>query len=246
MNFNKMNISAFAKLCGVTPRAIKHYESMGLLRPAFTEENGYRVYTLSQVDRISSILLLRDHGFSLAEIKELLSRGELSELKDQLELQLDIIRRKKAELDARSRNIKVTYSHIKNAMKYGDSVFCEEISPCRIKLISPHEMSNTFEGAALISYATNGFQSGAVFEPEKFRFQGQYIIVKEGGELLTGRRICLYSRNEPSHAHGDMHRLLDEFRTRSGRKPGNIYTDAVIDELSENRGLMLYYIMLPE
>ena len=60
MNFQTMNISTFAKLCGVTPRTLKHYENYGLLRPAAVGENGYRTYTLSQVDRVSAILLLRD------------------------------------------------------------------------------------------------------------------------------------------------------------------------------------------
>lgn len=61
----------------MTPRTLKHYEDCGQLRPATVGENGYRTYTLSQVDRVSAILLLRDHGFSLAEIRELLSHGDL-------------------------------------------------------------------------------------------------------------------------------------------------------------------------
>ena len=32
----------FAKLCGVTPRTLKYYETRGLIRPALVGENGYR------------------------------------------------------------------------------------------------------------------------------------------------------------------------------------------------------------
>ena len=43
-------VNEFVKLCGVTPRTLKYYETHGLLRPALVGENGYRYYSLSQID----------------------------------------------------------------------------------------------------------------------------------------------------------------------------------------------------
>ena len=121
MNFQTMNISAFAKLCG-------------LLRPAAVGENGYREYTLSQVDRVSAILLLR----------------------------------------------------------------------------------------------------------------GTYQTDAAGDLLLSGRRLCVYSRAMPPDWKTAMRSLLDAVAERTTAKPDFVYSETVIDEFSLGDGLMFYYLFLPE
>ncbi len=36
----------FARLAGVTKHTLFHYDNIGLFQPEFTDENGYRYYTL--------------------------------------------------------------------------------------------------------------------------------------------------------------------------------------------------------
>ncbi len=58
---------------GLTPRSIRYYEEMGLLRPAARSQGDYRLYDASDLERLRSIRELRDDaGFSLAEIGVLL------------------------------------------------------------------------------------------------------------------------------------------------------------------------------
>ena len=73
-------ITDFAKMCGVTPRTLKYYEERGLLAPAQIGENSYRYYSLAQIDEVSAILLFRDYGFSLEEIRAIMEQDDLVEL----------------------------------------------------------------------------------------------------------------------------------------------------------------------
>ena len=58
---------------GLTPRAIRYYEELGLLAPAARSEGAYRLYDAEDLDRLRFIRGLRDDaGFSLAEIGQLL------------------------------------------------------------------------------------------------------------------------------------------------------------------------------
>ncbi|HEV2845161.1 MAG TPA: MerR family transcriptional regulator, partial [Thermoanaerobaculia bacterium] len=67
-------VGELAKRTGVSVRTLHHYDSLGLLSPSHRSESGYRLYTGSDVQRLQQILSLRTLGFSLDEIKELLSR----------------------------------------------------------------------------------------------------------------------------------------------------------------------------
>ncbi len=67
-----LRIQEAARLVGLTPRAIRHYEDMGLLRPG-RSDGAYRLYTPADVDRLLTIRSLRDDaGFSVTDIAELL------------------------------------------------------------------------------------------------------------------------------------------------------------------------------
>jgi DNA-binding transcriptional MerR regulator len=69
-----LRIGDFARLGGVTVRALRHYEAEGLLAPAHVDEaTGYRSYRFEQLSALDRILALRDLGFSLADVRQLLS-----------------------------------------------------------------------------------------------------------------------------------------------------------------------------
>ena len=73
-------IGAVAEEIGLTPRAIRYYEELGLLRPAVRVKGANRLYDLADVERLRRIKLLREVvGFSLAEIAELLDTEDMRE-----------------------------------------------------------------------------------------------------------------------------------------------------------------------
>jgi DNA-binding transcriptional MerR regulator len=62
-----MRITEFAKGCGVTAHALRHYERLGLLLPTRLE-SGYRDYTDAMRRELVFITMSRKVGFSLDEI----------------------------------------------------------------------------------------------------------------------------------------------------------------------------------
>jgi MerR family transcriptional regulator, repressor of the yfmOP operon len=68
-----LRIQEVAAETGLTTRAIRYYEEMGLLEPAARSEGDYRLYDPSDLERLRYIRSLRDDaGFSLAQIGQLL------------------------------------------------------------------------------------------------------------------------------------------------------------------------------
>lgn len=66
-------IGEFSKMVRVSARMLRYYEKCGLLVPAETDAfTGYRMYSAAQISTLSRIVQLRDMGFGVEEINELL------------------------------------------------------------------------------------------------------------------------------------------------------------------------------
>jgi DNA-binding transcriptional MerR regulator len=73
-----LTIGAFARLGGVSVRTVRHYEQVGVLKPAETDPTtGYRFYRARQLARLHRIQALKDLGLSLQQLAPLLD-DELS------------------------------------------------------------------------------------------------------------------------------------------------------------------------
>lgn len=66
-------ISDFSKLSQVSMRTLRYYDEIGLLKPVQVDHaTGYRSYSVEQLSRLNRILELKDMGFELAQIVQLL------------------------------------------------------------------------------------------------------------------------------------------------------------------------------
>jgi DNA-binding transcriptional MerR regulator len=75
-----MRIGEIAAFFGVSVKAMRVYERMGILKPVKVDERtGYRYYSVDQVKQLDALLELRRLGFSLAEIRQLLASGMTSD-----------------------------------------------------------------------------------------------------------------------------------------------------------------------
>ncbi len=78
----KMHIKEFAKLTGVSVRTLHYYDEIGLLKPAFVDEqNGYRFYDENSFSRMQEILFYRELDFELKSISEILSSPDYDKQK---------------------------------------------------------------------------------------------------------------------------------------------------------------------
>jgi DNA-binding transcriptional MerR regulator len=125
----RLRIGQVAELTGTTPRTIRYYEELGLLAPASGREPGtHRSYDQTDVERLQEVLRLRRVlGLSLDELRELSAeeaaraarrrewdagvedpvrrREILEEAARYAELQLELLRRRRDELDELEREL---------------------------------------------------------------------------------------------------------------------------------------------
>lgn len=86
-----LRIGEFSRLARVSVKALRHYDRVGLLKPARTDGwTGYRYYSSEQLPRLNAILALKELGFSLEQIRALLDEGSsLARVRAMLEARRD-------------------------------------------------------------------------------------------------------------------------------------------------------------
>jgi DNA-binding transcriptional MerR regulator len=88
-------IGEFSSLSQVPIRTLRYYDQIGLLIPAHVERSGYRCYAADQLEQLNRILVYKDLGLSLREIRMLLAeRASADDIRE-------LVRRKRAELENR-------------------------------------------------------------------------------------------------------------------------------------------------
>lgn len=108
-------VKAVSDLAGISIRTLHHYDEIGLLKPAQVTASGYRLYTKEDLERLQQVLFFRELGFSLQEIKEIMSRPDFDRkqallnhrqlLLDRLERLRRLIQSVDRTLDAMERGI---------------------------------------------------------------------------------------------------------------------------------------------
>ena len=82
------SIGDFASYGRVSVRMLRHYDAIGLLRPAHVDQaTGYRSYAAQQLSRLNRIVALKDLGFSLQQVQSILDdKVSVEELRGMLRL----------------------------------------------------------------------------------------------------------------------------------------------------------------
>jgi MerR family transcriptional regulator, Zn(II)-responsive regulator of zntA len=73
---NYLTIGKASKLLKVNPRTLRFYEQIGLVRPSSRSENGYRLYSPHDVEKIMFVRRAKKFGLTLDEIGSVLSLTE--------------------------------------------------------------------------------------------------------------------------------------------------------------------------
>ena len=162
-----LKIGDFSRLGQVSIDTLRHYDNMGLLKPAEVDSStGYRYYAYQQLGRLHRILALKDMGLSLEQIAPMLE-GEVSpeELKGMLKLKraeieenIDTENERLSRVEARLKQIEVE-SHLTH------DVILKNVRPQLVaslrKFIPSHETSITLYNE-LLEYV-------APYDPRQWR-----------------------------------------------------------------------------
>lgn len=82
-------IGEFSKITQVSVRMLRYYDENNLLKPAAIDSiTGYRQYLAGQIDDLNRIVFLRDMGFGVKEIREMVQNPDTDKIKKYLEAQL--------------------------------------------------------------------------------------------------------------------------------------------------------------
>lgn len=139
-----LKIGDFARQANVTVKTLRFYAREGLLAPVYIDRyNGYRYYTCDQLPTLNRILALKDLGFSLAQIRQLLCdtitpeelRGMLrmkqAELQQSVERETQRLERVEQRLELIERE---------GASSLTDIVICRDVTPATGKPNKEFEM----------------------------------------------------------------------------------------------------------
>jgi DNA-binding transcriptional MerR regulator len=134
-----LRIQEVAAETGLTSRAIRYYEEMGLLEPAARSDGAYRLFDESDLERLRFIKELRDDaGFPLAQIGQLLEdetarernrerfratrdaaerRAIIVEARERVERQVETLKAKRERLDAMIAEAERRRQHLDDHLK---------------------------------------------------------------------------------------------------------------------------------
>lgn len=141
-----LSIGEFSNICKVSTKTLRYYAEIGLILPyEINPENGYRYYSIEQLETMLFINRLKSYNFSLEEIKTILESEEL--LDEKLYLTLT---KKKKEIEKQVQTFKKTLDQLndditnlkqgKSIMSYLDHIDIQLVEVSKMHLLSFRKM----------------------------------------------------------------------------------------------------------
>ena len=129
------SIGEFARHGRVSVRMLRHYDAIGLIRPACVDAaTGYRFYQASQLDELNRVIALKDLGFTLQQVQAILEekvsaaelRGMLRLRRAEIQATIDAETTRLARVEARLLTIE------DGARVPADGVVVKRLAPVRV------------------------------------------------------------------------------------------------------------------
>jgi len=242
-------IGDFARHGQVSVRMLRHYDAVGLLRPAHVDpRSGYRFYTADQLARLNRVIALKELGFTLEQVGAILDeeigaeelRGMLRLRQAELEAALEQARARLAQVGARLRAIeregrmsvqdvvvkRIPAVRIAELSGTAGSFGPEDIGP----VIGPlyEELCARLEAAGV-----SGFGPGVAYYEDAGRGDGS-VVVHAGmtvpeGTAVEGVRVHVLPGIEEAATivhRGSMDAVLPTVQTLAGWIGANGYRSA--------------------
>lgn len=179
MNQNLFPIGQLSKISGITIKALRFYEKIGLIKPAYTDPaTKYRYYSTDQFIHLDIIKAARDIQMSLKDVKAILDRKDNGVLLDYLERQKQSAQKKIAQLNKTVMMTEAVQSAIQRSMEsvLNGDVYYKGIPE---RLIITKKLGETLdEATVLVEYSTfykliddngliNTYETGMLFAPDE-------------------------------------------------------------------------------
>lgn len=129
----------FAELVGVSKHTLFFYDEKGLFKPAYIKENGYRYYSLKQVETFSVISALKEIGVPLENIKEFLDARSPEHFSQLLKKETDTLEAKIDRLSQLQRAMVEKKRVTDDTLAWNSTSYTIENLPTRHMLITKIE-----------------------------------------------------------------------------------------------------------
>ena len=184
-----LRIGDFSRLAQVSIVTLRHYDDVGLIKPAHIDRfTDYRYYTLDQLPRLNRILALKDLGFSLEQIVRLLNDNiPVEQMKGMLRLRQGDIERQIAEEQIKLVRIATRLRQIEN-----------ENNPVRYDV--------AVKSLEALSIASTRHMIPNLFEMGRYRcaaYDRIYNTLTEHKIKSTGTEMALYHNHEYTETNID-------------------------------------------
>ncbi|MGD0031150.1 MerR family transcriptional regulator [Paenibacillus illinoisensis] len=259
-----LSTGQFANLMGISKDTLFHYDRLGILSPVYKAENGYRYYSLNQMDVLKVISILKDLDVPLKEIKDYLDKrspAELITLLDKEEARLDTkieyLQKMKTIISEKKRTTKV-------ATRVNPNVFAiEEINEESLVITDAEPYSNVnsiydsmikhekyLNMHNINSFHTVGWMRDTkrVLANEKFDYDFLYTKVNKQSDHSNFKKekgiyLSAYHTEGYSSISDTYDRIIRYTHDKEVKIQGYFYEEVLLDDLSV-RGYEEYLIKI--
>lgn len=131
----KYSIRELSELAGVSARTLRYYDQIGLLKPLYTNEAGYRYYGEKEVALLQQILFYRARGFELRRIQQIVYHNDF-DIMQALEEHLLELEEHRAHTEALIDTVKQTILAMKGEIVMSDK---ERFSAFKERVVKENE-----------------------------------------------------------------------------------------------------------
>lgn len=128
-------VSKLAKMSGVSPRTLRYYDEIELLKPCRTNESGYRLYGPDEVNRLQQILFFKTMEMPLEDINKVLDDQAFDPMKALAEHKQRLLA-KREKIDRLLQNIEQSLGAMKGGHTMSDK---EKFEGFKEKMIQDNE-----------------------------------------------------------------------------------------------------------
>ena len=140
---DRLTIGQVARLSGLTTRALRHYDKLGVLRPAeIGDENGYRWYARGQVETARQVRVLRELEVPLDEVRRIVADPDSPDAARRIGAH-------RARIEARLTELRTTYYFL-GKLAGGQEI--EDVMPIRPASVSLEPALQRKTAADLFNY----------------------------------------------------------------------------------------------
>lgn len=208
----------FAKMANVSERTIRYYDKIGLLKPSFVMENGYRQYSEKDFIKLQKILALKHLGFSIEDIFPMVTSNQKFE--DSLNLQISLVNSRIAHLQVLKDALQTTIRQIENdSFDWKDLISLVQMTNDDSKIVEQYMDSNNLKVRIQLhnQFSTNP-QGWFPWLYSQINFNGVNRLLEVGcgnGQLWENNSINL--RNREFFLSDSSEGMINEVRQKFGK-----------------------------